>query len=225
MAHFRRIEMPCLKSEFFASIFQDALATNAFGTIIMSTHELGRLKVVRAVCERRLRPEQTARRLTLSLRQVERVVQRYDAAGIAWADVFIGGGTTTVTAAVSAGLAVGASAHRVAPLGLIEIGALRGLPALPPSEIVLHPVSRIRSRARPCVRLQPHFWSIDRRSDKRLARESNDVPCEAMERRGRRMDCQNKRVCFQARRDIRMTKPLVSAMTVLVRLWPIGAVR
>ncbi|MGF6760522.1 DNA-binding transcriptional LysR family regulator [Paraburkholderia sp. GAS33] len=64
--------------------------------------------------------------------------RRLDAAGIAWADVFIGGGTTAVTAAVSAGLAVGAFAHRVAPLGLIEIGALLGLPALPPSEIVLH---------------------------------------------------------------------------------------
>jgi DNA-binding transcriptional LysR family regulator len=61
-----------------------------------------------------------------------------DAAGIGWTDVFIGGGTAAVTAAVSAGLAVGALAYRVAPTGTIEIGRQLGLPALPPSEIVLH---------------------------------------------------------------------------------------
>ena len=64
--------------------------------------------------------------------------RRLDAAGIAWTEVFIGGGTAAVAAAVSAGLAVGAFAHRVAPLGVVEIGAVLGLPALPSSEIVLH---------------------------------------------------------------------------------------
>ncbi|EDZ99225.1 transcriptional regulator, LysR family [Burkholderia sp. H160] len=73
--------------------------------------------------------------------------RKLDAAGIAWTDVFIGGGTAAVTAAVSAGLAVGAFAHRVAPVGVIEVGALLGLPALPPSEIVLHSsLSDTRSR-------------------------------------------------------------------------------
>ncbi|WP_233828769.1 LysR family transcriptional regulator [Paraburkholderia sp. ZP32-5] len=64
--------------------------------------------------------------------------RKLDAVGIAWVDVFIGGGTAAVTAAVSAGLGVGAFAHRVAPLGLVEVGAALGLPALPSSEIVLH---------------------------------------------------------------------------------------
>ncbi|KVE27444.1 LysR family transcriptional regulator [Burkholderia singularis] len=61
-----------------------------------------------------------------------------DEAGIAWTDVFIGGGTAAVTAAVSAGLAVGAFAYRVAPVGVVEVGAQLGLPELPSSEIVLH---------------------------------------------------------------------------------------
>ncbi|MGF6852698.1 DNA-binding transcriptional LysR family regulator [Paraburkholderia sp. CI3] len=73
--------------------------------------------------------------------------RKLDAAGIARIDVFIGGGTPAVTAAVSAGLAVGAFAQRVAPVGVIEDGALLGLPALPPSEIVLHSsLSDTRSR-------------------------------------------------------------------------------
>ena len=61
-----------------------------------------------------------------------------DAAGIVWADVFVGGGTAAVIAAVSAGLAVGALAHRVVPPDLVEVSAMLGLPALPSSEIVLH---------------------------------------------------------------------------------------
>ncbi|RKP56785.1 LysR family transcriptional regulator [Pararobbsia silviterrae] len=64
--------------------------------------------------------------------------RKLDAAGLAWTEVFIGGGVAAVAAAVSAGLAVGAFAHRVAPLGVVEVGAQLGLPALPSSEIVLH---------------------------------------------------------------------------------------
>ncbi|GAB7538260.1 LysR family transcriptional regulator [Burkholderia sp. 22PA0099] len=64
--------------------------------------------------------------------------RKLDANGIAWTEVFIGGGTAAVTAAVSAGLAVGAFAHRVAPPAIVEVGAALGLPALPASEIVLH---------------------------------------------------------------------------------------
>jgi hypothetical protein len=56
---------------------------NASGTITMSMTELDRLKVVQAVCERRLKPGQAAGRLSFSVRQVERLVQRYQAAGVA----------------------------------------------------------------------------------------------------------------------------------------------
>ncbi|VVE59284.1 ISNCY family transposase [Pandoraea sputorum] len=56
---------------------------NASGTITMSMTELDRLKVVQAVCERRLKPGQAAERLRLSVRQIERLVHRYQAAGIA----------------------------------------------------------------------------------------------------------------------------------------------
>jgi hypothetical protein len=52
-----------------------------------------------------------------------------------------------VVAAISAGLAVGALAHRIAPLGVLDVGQSLDLPALPPSEIVLHStVSDPRSR-------------------------------------------------------------------------------
>ncbi|WP_332258128.1 helix-turn-helix domain-containing protein [Burkholderia sp. WSM2232] len=56
---------------------------NVSGTITLSMTELDRLKVVQAVCERRLKPGQAADRLALSVRQVERLVQRYQAAGVA----------------------------------------------------------------------------------------------------------------------------------------------
>jgi len=56
---------------------------NVSGTITMSMTELDRLKVVQAICERRLKPGQAADRLALSVRQVERLVQRYQAAGVA----------------------------------------------------------------------------------------------------------------------------------------------
>ena len=45
---------------------------------------------------------------------------------------------TAVIAAVSAGLAVAALAHRVVPVGIVEVGERLGLPALPSSKIVLH---------------------------------------------------------------------------------------
>lgn len=61
-----------------------------------------------------------------------------DAAGVSWVEVFVGGGMTAVTAAVSAGLAVAALAHRVAPVGVVEVSERLNLPALPSSAIVLH---------------------------------------------------------------------------------------
>lgn len=56
---------------------------NASGTIAMPMTELDRLKVVQAVCERRLKPGRAAERLGLSVRQVERLVIRYWASGAA----------------------------------------------------------------------------------------------------------------------------------------------
>jgi DNA-binding transcriptional LysR family regulator len=70
-----------------------------------------------------------------------------DAAGVSWVEVFLGGGTAAVAAAVSAGLAVAALAHRVAPVGVVEVGQKLGLPRLPSSKIVLHStLSDARSR-------------------------------------------------------------------------------
>jgi DNA-binding transcriptional LysR family regulator len=61
-----------------------------------------------------------------------------DAAGVRWVEVFLGGGTVAVIAAVSAGLAVAALARRVAPVGVVDVGEKLGLPPLPSSAIVLH---------------------------------------------------------------------------------------
>ncbi|AFQ50590.1 integrase catalytic subunit [Burkholderia cepacia GG4] len=56
---------------------------NATGTITMTMREVDRLKVIEAVAECRLKPGQAADRLSLSVRQVERLVLRYRAAGVA----------------------------------------------------------------------------------------------------------------------------------------------
>ncbi len=61
-----------------------------------------------------------------------------DAAGIDWIEVFLGGGSSAVMAAVSAGLAISVFSCRVVPPGTIDVGQRFGLPALPSSEIVLH---------------------------------------------------------------------------------------
>ncbi|WP_186127566.1 LysR family transcriptional regulator [Burkholderia gladioli] len=63
-------------------------------------------------------------------------------AGIAWRERFTGGGVAAVAAAAAAGLAVCPLARRVAPRGLVEVGARFGLPALPISQVVLY--SRVR---------------------------------------------------------------------------------
>lgn len=52
-------------------------------TITMSMRELDRLKVVEAVVEGRLMPWRAAERLGVSRRQIERLVSRYRAAGVA----------------------------------------------------------------------------------------------------------------------------------------------
>ena len=64
--------------------------------------------------------------------------QALDAAGIAWAEVFVGGGVAAVAAAVMAGLGVAALASRMLPLGAVDVGARLGLPALPRLPVLLH---------------------------------------------------------------------------------------
>jgi DNA-binding transcriptional LysR family regulator len=61
-----------------------------------------------------------------------------DKVGIAWTEVFIGGGIATIGAAVSAGLAVAALARRVAPPGTVDVGARLGLPPLPSRDVMLY---------------------------------------------------------------------------------------
>ncbi|CAD6561184.1 hypothetical protein LMG24235_07210 [Paraburkholderia sabiae] len=56
---------------------------NATGTITMTMREVDRFKVIQAVTEARLKPGQAAARLGLGVRQVERLVLRYQAAGVA----------------------------------------------------------------------------------------------------------------------------------------------
>ena len=59
-------------------------------------------------------------------------------AGIPWTEVFVGGGITTIGAAVSAGLAVAALGRRVAPPGTIDVGSQLGLPSLPSRDVTLY---------------------------------------------------------------------------------------
>ena len=66
-------------------------------------------------------------------------------AGIAWTEVFVGGGIATTGAAVSAGLAVSALGRRVAPSGTIDVGAKFNLPPLPSRDVMLY--SNVTDRA------------------------------------------------------------------------------
>lgn len=71
-----------------------------------------------------------------------------DACGIPWVEVFIGGGSIAVDAAVAAGLAVSAFSRRLAPAGTVEVSRRFGLPDLPTSEIVMvSTLTDARSRA------------------------------------------------------------------------------
>ena len=65
-------------------------------------------------------------------------VRALDRAGIAWSEAFVGGGVTAVTAAALAGLAVAPLARRIAPPGLIDIGATHKLPKLGSAKVMLH---------------------------------------------------------------------------------------
>jgi DNA-binding transcriptional LysR family regulator len=61
-----------------------------------------------------------------------------DEAKIPWTEVFVGGGITTIGAAVSAGLAIAALGRRVAPRGTMDVGGQLGLPPLPSRDVILH---------------------------------------------------------------------------------------
>lgn len=61
-----------------------------------------------------------------------------DEAGIAWTEVFAGGGVTAVSAAVMARLGVAALARRMLPAGVGDVGPRLNLPDLPHLPVVLH---------------------------------------------------------------------------------------
>lgn len=61
-----------------------------------------------------------------------------DDAGVAWREVFVGGGVAAVAAAVTAGVGVAALAPRMLPFGAVDVGSELGLPDLPSLPIVLH---------------------------------------------------------------------------------------
>ena len=61
-----------------------------------------------------------------------------DAAGIAWEEVFVGGGVATIGAAISAGLAIASLVRRVAPAGCIDLGPKLGLPKVPGCDVLLY---------------------------------------------------------------------------------------
>ena len=65
-------------------------------------------------------------------------IDALDQASVPWTEVFVGGGVTTIGAAVSAGLAVAALGRRVAPAGTIDIGPQLRLPALPHRDVVIY---------------------------------------------------------------------------------------
>lgn len=65
-------------------------------------------------------------------------ISALEEAGIAWTEVFVGGGIATIGAAISAGLAVAALARRVSPPGAIDVGSQLGLPQLPSRDVMLY---------------------------------------------------------------------------------------
>ncbi|AWC22262.1 MULTISPECIES: LysR family transcriptional regulator [Aminobacter] len=78
--------------------------------------------------------------------------RKLDDAGIPWVEVFVGGGSSLVTAGVAAGLATSVFPSRLAPPGTVEISRKFGLPAVPSSEIVLHTTLTDR-RSREALRI------------------------------------------------------------------------
>lgn len=99
------------------------------------------------------RPGEVMRVATFSTacRIRDMALRRLDEAGIAWTEVFVGGGIHAVCAAVTAGLAMSALLYRTAPAGAIDLGPQLGLPPLPLAQVVLH--SRLKeTRAQDVLR-------------------------------------------------------------------------
>lgn len=70
---------------------------------------------------------------------VRRMAEKHlEDAGIEFTEVFSGGGVAAVSAAVMARMGVAALAHRMLPLGAVEVGTRLGLPKLPKLPIILH---------------------------------------------------------------------------------------
>jgi DNA-binding transcriptional LysR family regulator len=70
-----------------------------------------------------------------------------DAISMEWTEVFLGGTSSMVTAAVSAGLAISVFSRRLAPPGAVEVSQRFGLPPLPSTEIIMFStLTDIRSR-------------------------------------------------------------------------------
>lgn len=65
-------------------------------------------------------------------------IRALDKAKVAWSEAFVGGGVSAVVAAAQAGLAVASLARRIAPVGLVDVGAAMGLPRIPGSKVMLH---------------------------------------------------------------------------------------
>ncbi len=66
------------------------------------------------------------------------VIEALDQAGIGWLEVFVGDGVSALSAAVTAGLAVGAMGRRAAPASVVCVREKLGLPALQPTNVVLY---------------------------------------------------------------------------------------
>jgi DNA-binding transcriptional LysR family regulator len=75
-----------------------------------------------------------------------------DDAGIAWTEVFVGGGLPAVAAAASAGLAVAPLPRRFCPPQITDVGERLGLPKLPLTEVMLYNRA-IDARTREAVRI------------------------------------------------------------------------
>lgn len=73
-------------------------------------------------------------------------VRALDKAKIEWSETFVGGGVSAVVAAAQAGLAVASLARRIAPVGLVDVGAAFGLPRIPGSKVMLY--SRVSDAAK-----------------------------------------------------------------------------
>ncbi|MFT4177959.1 MAG: LysR family transcriptional regulator [Thermomonas sp.] len=88
-----------------------------------------------------------------------------DAASIPWNEVFVGG-TSAVTAALSAGLAVAAFPCRLATPDMIEVSQMLNLPAIPSLSIILHS-SLTDPKTRETLRAITAAFSEHRRSSNR----------------------------------------------------------